>query len=352
MPSFPVPVFAAAILACLLLRLFWSGEGSRWLRLLIAVTAVQSLIAAAVQHYGIMELRVLQPFTASLIPPLTWLAFLHGALRPVEPRDVRAQLAAPAFVLFCIVFAPLTLDVVLPALFTGYGLLMLYAMRNGADRLPLARLESSAPSLRSWRLLAILLIGSAASDVLIVADILFWSGDLKGSITSVTSSLLLMGVGLMGLERAQDEPDAPASGEEPPLEAVEAPDDTHLSEEERQLVGRAFDLLTTSRLAADPDLTLARLARRLMVPAKTLSAAINRVEQMNVSQFVNRYRVELACRALTAGTSVTEAMFEAGFRTKSNFNREFRRVTGQSPTGWQRANAGRAQACASSQPIT
>lgn len=73
---------------------------------------------------------------------------------------------------------------------------------------------------------------------------------------------------------------------------------------------------------------------------------------MILSQFVNRYRVELACRALAAGTSVTEAMFEAGFRTKSNFNREFRRVTGQSPTGWQQANAGRAQVSASSQPIT
>jgi AraC-like DNA-binding protein len=37
---------------------------------------------------------------------------------------------------------------------------------------------------------------------------------------------------------------------------------------------------------------------------------------------------------LRAGESVTEAMFASGFSTKSNFNREFLRVTGASPSKW------------------
>ncbi|MBB5533605.1 AraC-like DNA-binding protein [Rhizobium giardinii] len=32
---------------------------------------------------------------------------------------------------------------------------------------------------------------------------------------------------------------------------------------------------------------------------------------------------------------MTEIMFEAGFSTKSNFNREFRRVTGVSPSHYR-----------------
>ncbi|MEW6633873.1 MAG: helix-turn-helix domain-containing protein [Pseudomonadota bacterium] len=32
---------------------------------------------------------------------------------------------------------------------------------------------------------------------------------------------------------------------------------------------------------------------------------------------------------------VTAAMFESGFQTKSNFNREFRRVTSLSPASWR-----------------
>jgi AraC-like DNA-binding protein len=37
--------------------------------------------------------------------------------------------------------------------------------------------------------------------------------------------------------------------------------------------------------------------------------------------------------------SVVQIALEAGFMTKSNFNREFLRVSGQSPTDWRRAVA-------------
>jgi AraC-like DNA-binding protein len=33
--------------------------------------------------------------------------------------------------------------------------------------------------------------------------------------------------------------------------------------------------------------------------------------------------------------SVTTAMLDSGFNTKSNFNREFLRVTGASPSKWR-----------------
>ena len=35
---------------------------------------------------------------------------------------------------------------------------------------------------------------------------------------------------------------------------------------------------------------------------------------------------------------VTSVMFESGFQIKSNFNREFLRVTGMSPSEYRRAN--------------
>jgi AraC-like DNA-binding protein len=37
---------------------------------------------------------------------------------------------------------------------------------------------------------------------------------------------------------------------------------------------------------------------------------------------------------------VTQVMFEAGFQTKSNFNREFLRVTGMSPSDYRRSGGG------------
>ncbi|HCW66458.1 MAG TPA: AraC family transcriptional regulator, partial [Thalassospira lucentensis] len=54
-----------------------------------------------------------------------------------------------------------------------------------------------------------------------------------------------------------------------------------------------------------------------------------------VSRYINKLRIEHACRELETGQNVTTAMLASGFNTKSNFNREFLRITGSTPTKWQ-----------------
>ena len=103
------------------------------------------------------------------------------------------------------------------------------------------------------------------------------------------------------------------------------------SEEDTQIIDRLDALMEQGRLYLDPDFTLIRLARRLGLPVKTLSSAINRVSGGNVSRYINARRIKAACAALEQGDSVTEAMLSAGFNTKSNFNREFLRITGKTP---------------------
>lgn len=103
------------------------------------------------------------------------------------------------------------------------------------------------------------------------------------------------------------------------------------SEEDTQIIARLDALVEEGGLYLDPDLTLTRLARRLGLPVKTLSSAINRVTGENVSRYINARRIKAACDALASGQSVTEAMLSAGFNTKSDFNREFLRVTGKTP---------------------
>ncbi|WP_442905431.1 helix-turn-helix domain-containing protein [Janthinobacterium sp. B9-8] len=53
-----------------------------------------------------------------------------------------------------------------------------------------------------------------------------------------------------------------------------------------------------------------------------------------MSRYINRHRIRHACERLQAGDSVTTAMLASGFNAKSNFNREFRRITGQAPSEW------------------
>ncbi|MCB1756327.1 MAG: helix-turn-helix transcriptional regulator, partial [Gammaproteobacteria bacterium] len=99
-------------------------------------------------------------------------------------------------------------------------------------------------------------------------------------------------------------------------------------------------LIVSQKLYLDPDLTLSRIARRLGYPAKQVSTAINRTTGENVSRYVNKYRVEHACQVLDRGESVTSAMLASGFNTKSNFNREFLRITGITPSQWMQKKQG------------
>lgn len=55
------------------------------------------------------------------------------------------------------------------------------------------------------------------------------------------------------------------------------------------------------------------------------------------SGFVSEVRIGHACKLLMNGTmSITQISFESGFRTLSNFNRQFKDITGQTPSGYVR----------------
>ncbi|GAB3567214.1 AraC family transcriptional regulator [Spirosoma luteolum] len=53
------------------------------------------------------------------------------------------------------------------------------------------------------------------------------------------------------------------------------------------------------------------------------------------SEFVSEVRIGHACKLLTnTQLSITQISYESGFRTLSNFNRQFKDITGQTPSGY------------------
>ena len=102
--------------------------------------------------------------------------------------------------------------------------------------------------------------------------------------------------------------------------------------------GKDLGRRTMIAFGGNGPLHATRLARRAGLPARAVSGAVNRLTGGNVSQYVNGFRIGEACRLLAdTEMSVTQAMLQSGFQTKSNFNREFLRVTGLSPVAWRQS---------------
>lgn len=323
MPTLPVPMVAAIVFGFLALRIVVVRDRPPALAVLLVAVAIQATILS----YDVF--RPIRPVTASMLPPLAWIVFQVTAVRPFDPERDLWHLAVPAFTAFVWLTVPEALDLLIPGLFFLYGGALLLRLRRGADALPRTSLgNGDRPSL-VWQLIAAALIVSGIGDLLIGMAMLSGFGALKPWIIAVLTAGNLAAIGILSLSAAlAGPPSDPVEDRDEPAAPAEP------SEADAAILRALDDLLARDPLYLDPDLTLARLAKRMRLPAKALSAAINRTTGENVSRHINRFRVHHACQRLTAGDSVTAAMLASGFNTKSNFNREFLRVTGHSPTDW------------------
>lgn len=93
--------------------------------------------------------------------------------------------------------------------------------------------------------------------------------------------------------------------------------------------------------AADPDLTLPLLARRLGTNTSYLSRALNDGLGQSFSAFVNGLRSRSVAAAIDAGDPrpLLELALDAGFASKASFNRAFQASFGESPSAYRRASS-------------
>jgi AraC-like DNA-binding protein len=324
MPVLPIPMIIALLLLGLLIQRMASRKSHISILVLIAACAAQGAILAVVQYYGFTVLRPLQAIMAMFIPPIAWAAFITAAGGGIQFNKTVWHVVGPILAVASLVLKPYLLDALIPLSFAGYGIAMLYRLLAGEDSLLHARLDSGASAVWAWRIVGLSLIASALCDVTIAYGMATGGHPLLLWIPSVVSSLSLLSLGILSLSNA--------------IESHRESDAETVSEDEvlrDQAIISALDTyLETHKPYLDPDLTLSRLARKLVIPAKQLSTAINRSKSENVSRFINRHRIEHACKRMAEGKSVTVAMFESGFNTKSNFNREFLRIKKVAPSKW------------------
>jgi len=90
----------------------------------------------------------------------------------------------------------------------------------------------------------------------------------------------------------------------------------------------------------DPELSLNALAEKLEINPRELSHIINTALKKNFADFVNEYRVKDVARKMQDPAYNRITLFgmalEAGFNSKSTFNRIFKQMTGKSPVEYKK----------------
>ncbi len=117
---------------------------------------------------------------------------------------------------------------------------------------------------------------------------------------------------------------------------------SNLSEEDKdQILDRITDAMNNMQEVCQADFTVDRLAELADARTKQVSQVINERYGCNFNTFVNNYRIREACRQLDnpeqRATFTIEALsLSLGFKSRSTFVIQFKRVTGMTPSQYQK----------------
>ncbi|WP_224652735.1 helix-turn-helix domain-containing protein [Pectobacterium versatile] len=355
MTAIPLPFITALLLVILFFRIQFLAIQNKETKkrntkaeaILIGVSCLALTVVALRWGSHVALPSFIQPAIAASIPPLLWLClFPYGekvsdALNRNRRRSLQ-HLLPPLLILGASAIQSRTtvplIDLMLVSVYFGYGAMLIHSAH---------RLQTSLPKWKSAPFIAgLYVLISGAIDIVIALDIAFYSGNSAATIITVFHIIMLAILTLLIVTHAAQHPQAELSvTHDQKPEALPATDDEH------QLAKTLDDFIRTHALYTDPSMTLQRLSRRMGIPLRRLSETINRVHGRNFSQVMNEYRIEEAKRLLSqTDTRITDIMLESGFQTKSNFNREFLRLTGMSPSVWRSQHPLQAQATASATP--
>lgn len=186
-----------------------------------------------------------------------------------------------------------------------------------------------------------------------VAQSLLFAGAIDPTWTIVPAAILsLVGLALFAATTLwglrQRPPLAPDTDDEEPVENS-AGDQAEtggqkygksaLSEEASARLARKIRAaMEVDHLHRDPNLSLWALARHIGASPNYISQTLNVVIGESFFDFVNRHRVNEAMKLLsTTDDTVLAITYDVGFNARSSFYNAFKRVTGQTPTGYRKS---------------
>ncbi|MFD2205447.1 helix-turn-helix domain-containing protein [Kiloniella antarctica] len=349
MIAIPLPFILSMLLMILAVMLLMQrGKSAVPAFLCIGLCALTTTVVGLRWTYDLTSLRMLQPVLASIIPYSAWYCFAraHG-----QTKFSYIHLIGPALILAVTIeqeFYFISIDVVLTLLYLGYAIALLHAsyMRDGL--MEDIRLTDWELAGKAERTAGYMLLLSASIDVAMSLDTSFFNGEHTIVILTVGHIVLIPVLALAVLVtstsiRSSGQDSSQISKDQSHslngLMCHSASASVLTKDEADVIVNKLTNLMESKEVFLDPDLTLSRISRKLSIPARQISIAINMVFDRNISKVINEFRIERAKELLcNTGDNITTIFLNSGFQTKSNFNREFTRITGQTPSMYRQVN--------------
>lgn len=330
----PLPFFAALLCVVLSALAARMDLGRRISSLLFAalfvVFALEAVMVGLRFGYDVQSFILVQGILPLSVGPLIYLGFVSLSASPDRVKQLALRHFGGALctgvlaVILPLRYVPL--DWVISGSYLFYALMLLRLWRVGSNALIHARLDLARGIMRLMLGAVGLLLLMCLIDTAIATSFALRNEAQAVALVSLGSMLLIFVLVLMFLAVPRFLYNAATPARSEPLGKEDAV----------RLEAAARDLLTGTQLYLDPDLTVQRLAKRLHVPTRSLSAAINETQGKNLSQYVNGFRLEHAASLLrNSEASVAQVMAQSGFLTRSNFYREFQRVFGQAPAAYR-----------------
>lgn len=127
---------------------------------------------------------------------------------------------------------------------------------------------------------------------------------------------------------------------------IRSSDDTfHSPTENLQTLAKDINVYISSPpIYCDEDMSIIKFAHNMGLSARKISEVINAELGCTFPELLSRTRIEKAQELLRAPenkkTKVLNIALDVGFRSKSNFNKEFKKITGHTPSEYRRKYQG------------
>ena len=101
-------------------------------------------------------------------------------------------------------------------------------------------------------------------------------------------------------------------------------------------------LMTEKKLFRDNEINLTKLSKELGISSHILSQVLNQHYNINFYEYINQFRIDEVKKQLlikeNQNLTIISIAFDAGFNSKSSFQKIFKKYVGKTPSTYMKEN--------------